>query len=393
MHGAEAVAAGVHGAGERDARRGLQQPGVVAADHPQPEHGAAQRPGGVWARHGVTRVSAMPDHPAPGLVLSPTASVGRDVSFGANVVVHDGVVIGDGVVIQDNVVLGKPPRLAPTSGAPRTRARRRSSSRRARRSAPGRSCSPARTSAPGAIVGDQSYVRERSRVGPNSVIGRGSAIDNDVVIGARVRVQTNVYVTGFSVVEDDVFLGPGVMTTNDDAMGRHAPDDQLRGRPCGARAGSAAPPCSCPASRSARRRSSPPAPWSPTTCPHARSSWASPRASSATSATRTCWKPGGEAPAPTRRARVGAGAAPAPARRAAHRAIAVAALLTGGAVAGTEVARVWRRGSAPLPIEAVGEADSEAAARLAAAGAEALGQTVEVAVRGYQEGTRARTRC
>jgi hypothetical protein len=67
--------------------------------------------------------------------------------------------------------------------------------------------------------------------------------------------------------------------------------------------------------------------------------------------------------------------------------IAAAALLTSGAVAVTEVGRVWRRGSAPLPIEAVGEPDSEAAARLAAAGAEALGQTVEVAVRGYQEGS------
>jgi hypothetical protein len=67
--------------------------------------------------------------------------------------------------------------------------------------------------------------------------------------------------------------------------------------------------------------------------------------------------------------------------------IAAAALLTSGAVAVTEVGRVWRRGSAPLPAEAVGEPDSEAAARLAAAGAEALGQTVEVAVRGYQEGS------
>ena len=75
------------------------------------------------------------------------------------------------------------------------------------------------------------------------------------------------------------------------------------------------------------------------------------------------------------------------------RGIAVAALLTGGAVAVTEVGRVWRRGSAPLPMEAAGEPDSEAAARIAAAGAEALGQTVEVAVRGYQEGSRRRTRC
>src|SRR4051794_41811381 len=57
---------------------------------------------------------------APGLVLSPTASVGRDVVFGANVVVHDGVVLGDGVVVQDAAILGKPPRLSSRSQSPRT---------------------------------------------------------------------------------------------------------------------------------------------------------------------------------------------------------------------------------------------------------------------------------
>jgi UDP-2-acetamido-3-amino-2,3-dideoxy-glucuronate N-acetyltransferase len=170
----------------------------------------------------------MPDHPAPGLVLSPTASVGRDVSFGANVVVHDGVVIGDGVVVQDNAVLGKPPRLAPTSGAPRTELDALVIEDGAAVCAGAIVFAGSHIGA-GAIIGDQSFVRERSSIGPNSVIGRGSAIDNDVVIGARVKVQTNVYVTGFSVVEDDVFLGPGVLTTNDDAMARHAPDAPLRG--------------------------------------------------------------------------------------------------------------------------------------------------------------------
>jgi acetyltransferase-like isoleucine patch superfamily enzyme len=170
----------------------------------------------------------MPDHPAPGLVLSPTASVGRDVSFGANVVVHDGVVIGDGVVVQDNVVLGKPPKLAPTSGA------RGGDLDPLVIEAGAAVCAGAIVFAgahigAGAIIGDQSYVRERARVGANTVIGRGSAVDNDVVIGDRVSVQTMVYVTGFSVVEDDVFIGPGVLTTNDDAMGRHAPDAPLRG--------------------------------------------------------------------------------------------------------------------------------------------------------------------
>jgi len=77
--------------------------------------------------------------------------------------------------------------------------------------------------------GDQAQIRERSVVGPQSVIGRGSAVDNDVMIGARVKIQSNVYVTAFSVVEDDVFIGPGASTTNDDSMSRHSPGEKLRG--------------------------------------------------------------------------------------------------------------------------------------------------------------------
>src|SRR5205085_7428074 len=42
-------------------------------------------------------------------------------------------------------------------------------------------------------------------------------------------VQTNVYVTALSVVEEDVFLGPGVITSNDDTMGRHPRGEPLRG--------------------------------------------------------------------------------------------------------------------------------------------------------------------
>jgi acetyltransferase-like isoleucine patch superfamily enzyme len=36
-------------------------------------------------------------------------------------------------------------------------------------------------------------------------------------------------VTGGSVVEDDVFIGPGVVTTNDDTMGRHRAGEPIRG--------------------------------------------------------------------------------------------------------------------------------------------------------------------
>jgi acetyltransferase-like isoleucine patch superfamily enzyme len=78
-------------------------------------------------------------------------------------------------------------------------------------------------------VGDQAYVRERAVLGDGSVVGRGTAVDNDVRIGARVRVQTDVYLTAHSEIDDDVFVGPGVLTTNDSTMARHGPDHAIVG--------------------------------------------------------------------------------------------------------------------------------------------------------------------
>ena len=44
-----------------------------------------------------------------------------------------------------------------------------------------------------------------------------------------VLIQTVVYVTEGSLVEDEVFLGRGVMTTNDNAIGRHPQGEPLQG--------------------------------------------------------------------------------------------------------------------------------------------------------------------
>jgi acetyltransferase-like isoleucine patch superfamily enzyme len=54
-------------------------------------------------------------------------------------------------------------------------------------------------------------------------------VDFDARVGARVLNQTGVYVTGGSVVEDDVFLGPGVQMANDHTMGRHPRGEVLVG--------------------------------------------------------------------------------------------------------------------------------------------------------------------
>jgi acetyltransferase-like isoleucine patch superfamily enzyme len=169
-----------------------------------------------------------PANKARALCMGDDVHLGDGVLFGPNVVVEEGTRIGEASVVEMGAVLGKVPRLARTSATAQENL------------APLRMgvrvtvCANAvvyagSVLADEAIVGDQAQVRERTVVGPQSVIGRGSAIDNDVMIGARVKIQTNVYITAFSVIEDDVFVGPGASTTNDDTMSRHPKDVALQG--------------------------------------------------------------------------------------------------------------------------------------------------------------------
>jgi UDP-2-acetamido-3-amino-2,3-dideoxy-glucuronate N-acetyltransferase len=163
----------------------------------------------------------------PGAVVLEGAIIGPGSAIGTGAVVHAGVTLGEGCLVEDGAVLGKRPRLRPGSSAEG-------------------SLGPldvgdgaticcgaivyagARLGA-GVIIGDQSQVRERAVVGERTVLGRGSTIDFDARVGARVSIQTLVYLTGAAVVEDDVFIGPGVTTTNDDTMDRHPRGEPLRG--------------------------------------------------------------------------------------------------------------------------------------------------------------------
>jgi acetyltransferase-like isoleucine patch superfamily enzyme len=165
---------------------------------------------------------------ARGVVLGDDVHLGDGVMFGPHAVIEAGTRIGEASMIEAGALLGKIPRLARRSAAPVD-------------PLPPLRMGVRVTVCAGAIVyagsvvgdeviiGDQAQVRERSVIGPQTVVGRGSAIDNDVVIGARVKIQSNVYVTAFSVVEDEVFIGPGASTTNDDTMGRHPRGEALRG--------------------------------------------------------------------------------------------------------------------------------------------------------------------
>ena len=134
-------------------------------------------------------------------------------------VVFPGTELGEDVVVEANAVVGKQPSLGRRSTA-------------AREAQPPLVVGDGTRILAGAvvfagsrlghsvIVGDQACVRERCELGDEVVVGRGSLVENDTTVGARTRIQANAYVTAYSHLEEDVFIAPCVVTTNDNFMGR-----------------------------------------------------------------------------------------------------------------------------------------------------------------------------
>lgn len=58
-------------------------------------------------------------------------------------------------------------------------------------------------------------IREENEIGDGLRIWNNSTIDYGCRIGNNVRIHCNCYVAQFTTIEDDVFLAPGVTTTND----------------------------------------------------------------------------------------------------------------------------------------------------------------------------------
>jgi len=137
----------------------------------------------------------------------------------ASAVVFPGTIVGEGCRILDGAVVGKQPALSPRSTASRD-------------PLPPAELGPGTIVSTGAIVfagtrvgarvivGDQACIRERVVVGDDVVIGRGSLVENDTTIGALTKIQAEAYITAYSTLEDNVFIAPCVVTTNDNFMGR-----------------------------------------------------------------------------------------------------------------------------------------------------------------------------
>lgn len=153
-------------------------------------------------------------------VIEADAVIGDGCKIGHHVVIHAGSVIGDHVRIDDFAVVGKHPMRAANSAVTRER-----------------ELPPARIGAGGIVgtgavlyrgcemgenvlVADMATVREDVRIGAGTIIGRGAAIENQCTVGGFCKIETNAYITAYSVIEDHCFVAPCVVTSNDNYAGR-----------------------------------------------------------------------------------------------------------------------------------------------------------------------------
>ena len=93
---------------------------------------------------------------------------------------------------------------------------------------------PTATVEDGAVLGEgtkvwhQAQVRTRAQVGVDCVLGKGSFVDIGVRIGDRCKLQNYANVFHGSLVEDEVFIGPLAVLTNDRFPRAATPDGGLK---------------------------------------------------------------------------------------------------------------------------------------------------------------------
>lgn len=153
-------------------------------------------------------------------VIEKDVTIGDECTIGHNVVIKAGTKIGKGVRIDDNSVIGKQPLRS-----------KRSIFKSDKTYQPceiGDECLIGAQViiytgckvANNVLVADSAAIREDVTIGEFTIIGRSCTVENFTTIGKKCKLETNSYITAYSTVEDFCFIAPGVVTTNDNYLGR-----------------------------------------------------------------------------------------------------------------------------------------------------------------------------
>lgn len=153
-------------------------------------------------------------------VVEDDVVLGDNCIIGNNVVIHRGTKIGNNVRIDDNTVVGKQPMRSVNSIF------------KDEDKLPPAEIADECLIGAGVIiycgckigsktlVADLATIRENVTVGNKTIVGRGVAIENFCKVGSFCKLETNAYITAYSELMDNVFIAPGVVTSNDNFAGR-----------------------------------------------------------------------------------------------------------------------------------------------------------------------------
>jgi len=154
------------------------------------------------------------------VVIMENVIIGDNVYIGHNVVIHKGVKIGNGSFVDDGSILGRMPRSGYLS--------KNKINNDLLPLEIGNDCviSACAIIYQGVkindrvMIGDLVSIREKNIIGEETIIGRMITMEPRTIIGKRVRTAAVTHLTSDMIIEDDVFVGSHISTTNDNTMGR-----------------------------------------------------------------------------------------------------------------------------------------------------------------------------
>jgi UDP-3-O-[3-hydroxymyristoyl] glucosamine N-acyltransferase len=155
-------------------------------------------------------------------VIGANVTVGRGCRIGHHVVIHDDTVVGDTVRIDDHASLGKRPMKAANSAT--TKDQELPPLRVGELCIVGTGVVLYRGASIDAkvLMADLATVRENVSIGRGTIVGRGVTVENFCSVGRYCKLESECYITAYSTLEDRVFVAPGVVTSNDNFVGRTA---------------------------------------------------------------------------------------------------------------------------------------------------------------------------
>jgi UDP-2-acetamido-3-amino-2,3-dideoxy-glucuronate N-acetyltransferase len=155
-------------------------------------------------------------------VIGANVRIGAGCRIGHHVVIHDDTVIADHVRIDDHASLGKRPMKAANSAT--TKEQELTPLTVGELAIVGTGVVLYR----GAVIegkvlmADLCTIRENVTIGRGTIIGRGVTVENFCTVGRYCKLESECYITAYSTLEDRVFIAPGVVTSNDNYVGRTA---------------------------------------------------------------------------------------------------------------------------------------------------------------------------